>query len=141
MIDDKISPHFRWREFACKEDNQILCNEEVIFFIQTMLEDFRDWYRRPININSSYRTWTHNKAVGGAPRSQHLKGIAVDIPFPKEETILPDWNEDKHLEDVKTVWFAICDIYNINGGVFFYNWGFHLDARTDSPRAFADFRA
>lgn len=33
----------------------------------------------PYKITSSFRTMEHNKAVGGKPRSAHLKGLAVDI--------------------------------------------------------------
>lgn len=33
---------------------------------------------RPLRINSAYRSWRHNIAVGGAARSEHKK-LAVDI--------------------------------------------------------------
>ena len=33
----------------------------------------------PFKINSGYRTSKHNKKVGGASQSSHLKGLAVDI--------------------------------------------------------------
>jgi len=35
---------------------------------------------RPLKIVSGYRSPAQNKAVGGAPRSQHLYNRAVDIP-------------------------------------------------------------
>jgi uncharacterized protein YcbK (DUF882 family) len=33
----------------------------------------------PFNVTSAYRCPAHNKAVGGAPNSSHLKGLALDI--------------------------------------------------------------
>lgn len=43
------------------------------------LDALRGKMARPMKINSGYRTPAHNKAVGGAPRSQHLDGNAFDV--------------------------------------------------------------
>lgn len=39
----------------------------------------REWYGRPINVNSFYRSPKLNWAIGGAKSSQHMKGEAIDI--------------------------------------------------------------
>lgn len=39
----------------------------------------RDYFKKPIGINSFYRSQAVNKAVGGAPTSQHTYGEAIDI--------------------------------------------------------------
>jgi len=39
--------------------------------------------RRPIHINSGYRCPALNEAVGGAPNSCHMKGLAADILCPQ----------------------------------------------------------
>lgn len=44
-----------------------------------MLEEARNAFGRPIIVNSGYRSYTVNKAVGGSDRSQHLRGEAVDF--------------------------------------------------------------
>lgn len=43
------------------------------------LQIIRDRIRKPITITSGHRSAAHNKAVGGAPRSFHLYGMAADI--------------------------------------------------------------
>ena len=49
----------------------VLCNE--------ILQPLRDWYLKPITINSGYRSEELNKAIGGSKTSQHCKGQAADI--------------------------------------------------------------
>lgn len=39
----------------------------------------REWYGKPINVNSFYRSEKLNWAIGGAKNSQHMKGEAIDI--------------------------------------------------------------
>lgn len=43
------------------------------------LDPIRELWGRPITVNSGFRCPTLNKAVGGAPTSQHMKGEAADI--------------------------------------------------------------
>ena len=50
----------------------------------TALEDYvlaplREWYGKPIVVNSGYRCPALNKAVGGATTSQHMSGQAADL--------------------------------------------------------------
>lgn len=46
-------------------------------------------YRPACYCNSGYRTPEHNKQIGGAPRSAHVQGKAIDIADPKGE--LKEW--------------------------------------------------
>ena len=39
----------------------------------------RNHYKKPILINSAYRTVAYNKRIGGSSQSQHCKGTAADI--------------------------------------------------------------
>src|SRR5690606_27600015 len=43
------------------------------------LQVLRDNVQAPVMINSGYRSSAHNKAVGGASGSYHLKGMVADI--------------------------------------------------------------
>ena len=42
-------------------------------------EPLREWYNKPIRVNSFYRCIELNKAVGGSATSQHCKGEAIDL--------------------------------------------------------------
>ena len=42
-------------------------------------EPLREWHGKPIGISSFYRSAALNRAVKGSPRSQHMKGQAIDI--------------------------------------------------------------
>lgn len=44
-----------------------------------LFEPLREWYNKPIKINSFFRSTEVNKLVGGAATSQHCKGEAIDI--------------------------------------------------------------
>ena len=46
---------------------------------EKLLDPIREMWGKPLNVNSGYRCSALNKAVGGKPTSQHLKGEAVDI--------------------------------------------------------------
>lgn len=74
--EKKLSLNFKVKEFACKDgSNAIFVDDELV----RVLQDIRDHFNRPVTITSGYRTMTHNKKVGGSPKSQHLYGTAADI--------------------------------------------------------------
>ena len=47
--------------------------------VDNLLQPLREMYGKPIRVNSGYRSPLVNKAIGGAPLSQHVKGQAADI--------------------------------------------------------------
>ena len=51
-----------------------------------VLQPAREMYGKPIHVTSGYRSPAVNRAVGGAKKSQHMRGEAADITvFTKEE--------------------------------------------------------
>ena len=70
-----LSPSFRVREFACKGNDIVLLDEELVVLLQCIREHFG----KPVHITSGYRTAAHNAAVGGSKSSQHLLGQAADF--------------------------------------------------------------
>lgn len=54
--------------------------------IEAVLDPLREWYGKPIKVNSGYRCEALNKAVGSkAKKSQHLYGEAADITAGSKE--------------------------------------------------------
>jgi hypothetical protein len=50
-----------------------------------LFEPLREWYGKPIKINSFFRNLEVNKLVGGSSTSQHCKGEAIDISAGSKE--------------------------------------------------------
>lgn len=67
-------PNFSPQELACRGTGRIKISVDLMDRLQRL----RKRLGKPIIINSGYRSPAHNKAVGGAPNSQHVKGQAVD---------------------------------------------------------------
>lgn len=53
--------------------------KNLIALVENVLDPLREWYGKPIYVNSGYRCQKLNKAVGGVSSSQHTKGQAADI--------------------------------------------------------------
>lgn len=91
----KLSANFTVKEFACSDGTDpVFVAPELV----AVLQKIREHFKKPVIINSGYRTVSKNKAVGGAAYSQHLYGTAADITVkgvtPKEvaayaETLMP----------------------------------------------------
>lgn len=47
--------------------------------IAEVLDPLREWYGRPIYVNSGYRCPELNKVVGGVENSYHVSGCAADL--------------------------------------------------------------
>ena len=58
-------------------NDEQLDNMELV--AREVFEPLREWVGGPIKINSFFRGLELNKAIGGARKSQHMKGQAMDI--------------------------------------------------------------
>ncbi len=72
----------------------ILINMRLV--AEQCFEPLREWYGKPIRINSFYRSPELNKSVGGSATSQHAKGETIDISAGSkvENKKLFDWCKD-----------------------------------------------
>lgn len=88
-----ISKDFSFSEFESSKiaEEKGICNVVRSFavrdalksLVDNVLQPLRDIAGVPLRINSGYRCSELNAAVGGVPTSQHVKGEAADVAFPK----------------------------------------------------------
>tara|TARA_Y100000310_G_scaffold304962_2_gene344644 strand:- start:575 stop:997 length:423 start_codon:yes stop_codon:yes gene_type:complete len=74
---DYATEHFQWKEFWCAKARLVQVSALTLHHLEK-LETLRNQYGKPLIVTSGYRSPSHNKAVGGAPDSMHLK-FATDI--------------------------------------------------------------
>ena len=95
LVNRHITTNFKWGEvFTGIRPNEW---QEVTkamldnaFRLALYLEKLRDYFGKPIVITSWLRVPSHNKRIGGASKSMHLTGLAVDfnvkgVPFDKNQ--------------------------------------------------------
>ena len=86
----------------------------LITLCNKVLQPARDMYGKPIRVNSGFRSPAVNRAVGGAPNSQHTRGEAADITvFSKEENkklfelIRDNFNFDQLINERNFSWIHV----------------------------------
>lgn len=77
---------WRWRNFsprelACKGTGSLRVDEDALDRLQAL----RDLLQRPLLLTSAYRSPSHNKRVGGAKNSYHMKGVAFDVRMENQD--------------------------------------------------------
>lgn len=75
LSDWKEIQFFTKEEFSCKCGCGVRMNRDFVFRVDSL----RARVGFPIVITSGYRCESHNKAIGGATNSQHVKGLAADL--------------------------------------------------------------
>ena len=92
----KISDHITLEEST--HNSAGLVNVPTITQVQAMqnvaknlFEPIRNWYGKPIAINSFFRNEEVNKHAGGVPTSQHLTGEAIDIDAGTDNHLIWAW--------------------------------------------------
>lgn len=107
-----LTKNFQVKEFACKDGSDpVFIHPQIPIYCQMV----RDKFGYPFTPNSAYRTVSHNasKDVGGAARSCHIYGRAVDIPALNGTT-------PQQLYDF------FDDLLGESGELGIYSWGVHV---------------
>ncbi|STQ86215.1 DUF882 domain-containing protein [Helicobacter muridarum] len=75
----RVNKYFKLHEFKCKCGKCELPHGMPSDSLIDALVEIREHFNKPLRIRSAYRCAEHNKKVGGAPRSRHTQGDAVDF--------------------------------------------------------------
>jgi uncharacterized protein YcbK (DUF882 family) len=111
----KLSTNFKVKEFACKDgSDKVLVDTDLV----ELLQKIRDYFKKPVKINSAYRTKNHNKKVGGTTNSYHLVGMASDI----------------RIDGVNPILVALYAERLNAGGIGVYSNFVHVDTRKNKTR-------
>lgn len=88
------SEHVAWAELACKDGTPypVEWRTNRLPILLNAFEAIRERCGgRPIQILSAYRSPAHNAKVGGAARSQHVEGRALDLRPPEGVPLRAFW--------------------------------------------------
>lgn len=112
-----LSASFKVKEFACKDGSDTIFIAPALV---KLLQEAREYFKKPIIISSGYRTEVYNAKVGGATYSQHKYGTAADV---KITGVAP-----------KTVYAWFDKKLGNSGGVGLYTAFTHVDVREVKAR-------
>ena len=112
-----VSPHFRVREFACKDGSDVVLIHPLLPVWAEALRTINGAFEP----TSSYRTVSYNASIKDAsPKSKHCQGIAMDVPAVKATP--------EELYDLALT------LVGESGGLGIYSWGIHIDCRKIKSR-------
>jgi hypothetical protein len=103
--DVLVSPHFRLKQFVCKQPTDsrryVVLNERLLLALEEALEQVNEaGYRATtFNVMSGYRTPAYNGALGDARYSMHQYGGAADIFIDENgDGLMDDLNGDGRID-------------------------------------------
>lgn len=149
--DTKLSPHFRLKQFLCKQSaddrypKYVVLQEALLLKLEAVLAHVRTlgFDADTLNIMSGYRTPYYNAAIGDVRYSVHQWGSAADVFVDtKRGGQMDDLDRDGvvDIDDAKTLYDAIDRLALPPGGLGYYPATsahppfVHVDARGTKAR-------
>ena len=135
--ETKLSPHFRLKQFVCKEDptstfpKYLLFKERLPLKLEAILErvNAMGFTVDTLRVMSAYRTPYYNHAIGDVKYSMHQWGGAADVYIdPRNADRMADLNHDGRIDiqDSKLLYdevermLAQQELSRFQGGMGFY---------------------
>ncbi len=121
----QITPNFRLTDFTptCKVAIPVEYRKNIHKLAES-LEIIQKTIGKKVKIVSGYRSYKCNTRVGGAKKSQHMVGKAIDIRVKGMSTRRLKWVIEKLIKKGKIP----------QGGVGLYRWHVHYDIRGTKAR-------
>lgn len=128
QIKGNLTDHFTIDEYGINQTGTISIFPEAITHAR-MMEEFRVWLRREMEIHAWFRTSEYNKKIGGNSQSSHLRGVATD------------WSTNKTIDEKSFIkyakkWKEICKKYKVVGEAGLYTWGAHFGSHVKYSKSF-----
>jgi hypothetical protein len=124
-----IRPNFNIAEFfsKCEGMNFHMLDKRLI----VMAQKLRDYYGSGVIITSSYRHKKCNEKAGGAKKSQHKAGRALDFKFTNPAAHIRFSDDIRKFQTGRYTPFVISILKNGKiGGIGLYNTHIHMDTRS-----------
>ena len=135
--DVNVSPHFKLKQFLCKEETSrsfpqyLVLKERLVLELEAILEriNLLGFHVNALHVMSAYRTPVYNHAIGDVLYSQHQWGGAADFYIDKDnKSRMDDLNHDgmidvndaKYLSDIVEQMLADPAHAKFQGGMGFY---------------------
>jgi hypothetical protein len=135
--DTKVSPHFRLKQFLCKQDTRnpfpkyVVLQERLLLKLEAILERVNalGFHVDTLHVLSAYRTPYYNHAIGDVIYSMHQWGGAADVYIDKDNKgVMDDLNRDgqvdvqdaRYLSDAIEQMLSLGEFQKFQGGMGVY---------------------
>ena len=119
--DMLISPHFRLKQFLCKQTSgypkYLVIKEKLLLKLEMILEKIRTkgYHCDTLHVMSGYRTPYYNHAIGNVKYSRHIYGGAADIFVDEnpKDGMMDDLNRDGKIDynDAAVIYRIVDELY------------------------------